>query len=305
MKAQKKPTVTFFVSAYNEENNIKNFLRKVISQKEDGFILKKIIVVSDGSSDNTVNAVRSMQDSRIQLVDDKKRIGKSSRLNEIYRKFSTDILVQSDADVIFKDNLVIARIIKPIVVSKKVGLCGGNPVASRAKTFTEYSINITHKMYAGFRDKVRGGDNVFSADGRLLALSKPFARRVFIPSNMIANDMFAYFSCLSMGFEYRYVKDAIVYYRSPLSLRDHIKQNSRFEAGPIRMKRHFNADLVDYETYIPIGMLIAGMIKTFIRYPIHSLYIYIVNSYCRILASKTEKIMNAKWDIAYSTKTGI
>ena len=49
-----KPTVTVAISAYNEEGNINYFLKSVIKQKIKNFTLKKILVISDGSTDKTV-----------------------------------------------------------------------------------------------------------------------------------------------------------------------------------------------------------------------------------------------------------
>ena len=48
------PTVTIALSAYNEAENIGRFLQSVLEQKENGFILEKILVISDGSDDSTI-----------------------------------------------------------------------------------------------------------------------------------------------------------------------------------------------------------------------------------------------------------
>ena len=45
----KNPSVTVAISALNEAQNIAAFLRSVLSQKEEGFVLEKIMVISDGS----------------------------------------------------------------------------------------------------------------------------------------------------------------------------------------------------------------------------------------------------------------
>lgn len=297
-----KPTVTVAVCAYNEEGNIEKFLRSILRQKETNFKLNKIIVVSDGSTDGTVNKIKKFKSKKIEIIEYENRQGKSSRLNKIYRSFKTDFLVQSDADVIFNDTRVIAFIINPLINNKKVGLCGGNPIAVEGKTFTEKAINVTHDMYRKFRLDINNGNNIFSADGRLLALSKRFARKLVIPTTMIANDMFAYFTCFSMGLEYRYVDNAIVLYRSPQNLKDHIKQNTRFEAGPIRMEKYFDKSLVHNQRNLPKLLLFKYMLVEFFIHPFLSSYIFIVNAWCRFLARKMESSLDAKWNIAVTTK---
>ncbi len=300
---KKIPSVTFFVCAYNEQGNIRNFLKSVLAQKEDGFVLKKIVVVSDGSTDRTAKIVRSFDSKKIQFIEHYERVGKSTRLNHIYRTFDTDILVQSDADVEFKGKFVIARLIEPLTSSKMVGLCGGNPIAVPGKTFIEKSINITHNVYRKFRGDLKSGHNVFSADGRLLALSNSFARNLYIPPTMIANDMFAYFSCISYGFKYHYVEDAVVYYRSPQTLRDHIRQNTRFEAGPMRMEKYFEKSLVESELKIPISKMALYTFSEFIKAPHMAVGILAINTFCRVQAKMNEGKMNAKWNMAITTKS--
>ena len=71
----KKPTVTIGIPAYNEEANIKNLLDSILSQIQNNFIIDEIIVVSDGSSDKTADIVRSLNNSLINLIEDKERLG--------------------------------------------------------------------------------------------------------------------------------------------------------------------------------------------------------------------------------------
>lgn len=302
MKNNKKITVALAVSAYNEEKNIKAFLRSILAQKEDGFKMKKILIVSDGSSDNTVKYARELKSSKIVVKEFKERIGKSSRLNQIYKSLNTDILVQSDADVVFAHEFVLHDLVQPLIKNKKVGMCGGNPLPVKGETFIEKAINCTTEAYGEFRRKVKGGDNVFSADGRLLAYKKDLVKKIKIPEDMIANDMYTYFCCLSEGNKYRYVNSAVVYFRSPQTIKDHIRQNVRFRASPIRMKIYFPNKLVKQEFFIPINIFLLSFIKQFIKHPILSMSIYFINRYCTLKAKFVEQSLTAKWDIARTTE---
>lgn len=297
------PTVTIAVSAYNEANNIVPFLNSVLRQKENGFKIEKIVVVSDGSTDTTVQKAKSLNLKKIEIWDNKIRAGKSLRLNEIYQSLKSDILVQSDCDVIFDNPKVVANIVSPIILNKNIGMCGGNPQPTKGKTFTEKAVNYTCEVYIGFREKIRGGDNVFSADGRILAFKKELVKKIHIPTDMIANDRFTYFACLTNGYKYRYVKSAIVKFRSPQSLRDQIIQNTRFKSADIRMKRYFPKELVEYESNIPKFYMISSMSRQFIKYPTYCLYIFLVNMFCHLRSIYMGKKLTARWEIAKTTKT--
>lgn len=302
MKKIIKPTVTIAISAFNEEKNIKNFLESALTQEEKGFKINSIWVHSDGSTDKTVKIAESFKSKKIVIFNHKKRIGKSDRLNTIYKSLKSDILVQSDADIIFAHPKVIANLIKPLISNPKVGMTGGHPEPLRGNTFTENSINLTFEVYAKLRAQVRGGNNKFSVDGRLLGYKKGLVKKIKVPSTMIANDLYTYFCCLDANYEYRYVKTARVLFRSPINLRDHLKQNIRFESAATRMKKYFPGELVDRETYIPRAILLKNLIIPFLKNPIQASYIFLINQYCRFLSLKREKGLSAVWDMANSTK---
>jgi len=296
------PTVTIATIAYNEEKNIKNFLQSVLDQKEEGFKVACILVISDGSTDNTANIAKSLKSKLIRVINHNNRIGKSSRLNEVYQNLETDILVQSDSDIVYSHKYVVRDMVLNLLKDKNIAMCGGNPRPVKGVTYIEKAINYTTDVYQEFRKKVRNGDNVFSADGRLLAYKKELVKKLIIPNDMIANDMFTYFCCLSNGYKYKFVATAIVSFRSPQDIKDHIRQNVRFRASPLRMERYFSKDLVKKELYIPKTILYKTQLLMFIRHPVSTLYIYLINHYCKFKARLIERQLNAKWLIANSTK---
>ena len=237
------------------------------------------------------------------MTDHSERIGKSARLNEIYKNLDTDLLLQSDSDIIYSHRFVARDMILGLLEEPKIAMCGGNPLPVKGSTFTENAINLTTEAYKQFRKKVRGGNNVFSADGRILAFKKELVEKLRIPEDMIANDMFSYLCCLSLGYKYKFVPTAIVDYRSPQDVGDHIKQNVRFRASPLRMEKYFPKGLVSKETSIPIMLLYKTQFLIFLKHPISTLYIYLINLYCKLRARWTESKLNARWAVANSTKS--
>lgn len=296
------PKVTIAVSAYNEGNNIFNFLNSVLAQEQTNYDLEQILVLSDGSTDQTCDLVRSLNNDRVKLLEDHQRLGKSSRLNQIYSSVNSDILVQSDCDVIFDDPFVVSNLIAPIVDADDISMCGGHPHPLPAVTFLEKAVNCTVEAFLEFRQTVRGGNNVFSADGRLLAYRKDFYKSLIVPSDMIANDAYTYFCCVNQGLKYRYVKTAAVSFRSPQNIKDHIKQNTRFSASPLRMNKYFPKKLVRDEYAIPPLLRFKYYLKQFSHHPLLCAYIYLLNVYCKVKAFRTESKMTAVWKMAESTK---
>ena len=232
-------TITVGIPAYNEEKNIKNLLRSVIMQEEKGFIIQKIKVISDGSTDQTVKRAKEIKDNRLEITSYKKRIGKSSHLNTLFKNLDTDILVLFDADVTLADKFTIQKLIQPLIKDKKVALVGGSPEQYSAKTFLEKATQVGLDTYREMRLNYKEGHNVYCCIGQILALAKPFAKQTVVAKDVMSNDSFLYFACLTKGFKFRHVEKAKVLYRAPKKLSDHLKQDQRFTIAKIRLIKIF------------------------------------------------------------------
>jgi cellulose synthase/poly-beta-1,6-N-acetylglucosamine synthase-like glycosyltransferase len=200
-------------------------------------------------------------------------------------------------------NQVFNELITTISSDKHIGLVGGDPKPLPATTFTEKAVNLTLEAYIPLRDSYKGGHNVLSATGRLMALKKELAQVITVPKDTISNDGFTYFSCISKGYLYRHAPKASAYFRSPKNLKDHLSQSTRFAATPLFMKRYFPPDLVDKSYELPKMALRLNMFKQFIKHPILATYILLINKYCHLKSIRDQQKINAIWDIVYTTKT--
>lgn len=295
------PAVTVAVSAFNEAHNIGAWLQSVLSQREAGFRLERILVVSDGSVDATADIARTFG-GKVEVLEFNDRSGKSSRLNQIYALLKSDILVQSDADVVFAHSYVIRDLIQPLLNEPAVAMCGGNPLPVDAQTFIEKAVNRTCAAYVPLRWQVRGGNNIFSADGRLLAYRRSFVKGIHVPHDMIANDAYTYFCCITQGRHYRFVRSAVVRFRSPQTVTEQMRQNTRFAAASRRMRRYFSADVVRQEYRIPTVLFAAHMARQFVQHPVACLFIFAINCYCKLWAIVVEQTLTAQWRMALTTK---
>jgi len=305
MKRIKIPTVTLAISAYNEEMNIKSFLQSILRQKEESFILERILIISDGSTDKTVEKIKEIKSNKITLFDDKRRLGKSARLKYIYQSLTSDILVQSDADVIFEHKFVMRDLIKPFFISNLVVMSCGNAIPIKGKTFIQKAVNYTWIANSILRDKKGKINNVFAVDGKIMAFKRSFISGIKLPQKVIGNDRYIYYYCLSKKLDAYFVSSAKVLYSSPKTLSDHIKQNTRFFAIPFVMKKYFSENLVNNSEKIPFILITKSKLKQFLKHPIACTYIYFVNLYCLKLAKKRSHLMTSKWEVAFSTKSNI
>jgi len=89
------PPISLLIAAYNEAENIAETFRGIAAQDYPGAI--EIIVVDDGSSDNTVGVIEALELAHVKIVRGNHG-GKAMALNQGLAHVSHDILVCIDAD---------------------------------------------------------------------------------------------------------------------------------------------------------------------------------------------------------------
>src|SRR3990170_3597528 len=93
--------ISFVIIAYNEQRTITNCIRSILNQGELTNYDYKIIVVNDGSKDETSSVVENVikNNPRIQLIHLKENRGRGFARNEGVQKSKGDYVVFVDADI--------------------------------------------------------------------------------------------------------------------------------------------------------------------------------------------------------------
>ena len=95
-----KEKVSFTIIAYNEEKNIANCINSILAQ--EGLKNYEIVVVNDGSKDNTSKIVRSLSNlnKNINFIDLKKNKGRGFARYTAVKNAKGDYVAFVDADII-------------------------------------------------------------------------------------------------------------------------------------------------------------------------------------------------------------
>lgn len=297
-------TVSIGTSAFNEEHNIKNMLESVIVQREKTIEIKEIIVISDGSTDKTVKMAKSIKDKRIQVIDDRKRLGQPARVNQLLKSFNSDVLVLIDSDMILKDNKAIEKITKKFHQDKDTALVCGNKEPLPARTFLESAINNYIYARNSLENEFSFVNTAYVAHA-FLAYSKKFARALVIPKDILNADAYGYFTCSAKGYKRYYAEDAIVLYRSPSSIKDHVNQSIRHLAGGIQLYNYFGKEFVDDGFAVPAPIMLKIMLYQLRKNPLGYIFLKILHLYCSFKSKKDNKNLNTKWTTITSSKMPI
>ncbi len=114
-ESKKKERISAIIPSYNEAKRIGNVLRVLAKTK----ILSEIIVVDDGSLDDTETAVKKFKN--IRYIRNKENKGKGYSMDRGFRNTNADIIFFCDADVMNLTPEIIEDTIRP-VLNKEVDM---------------------------------------------------------------------------------------------------------------------------------------------------------------------------------------
>lgn len=298
------------IPAYNEANNIGNLLHALLRQNLSDQICE-ILVFSDASTDNTVEEAKKIQDKRISVIHQPKRLGKNTTLNNLFTKAKGTIFVQLDADVIPIGSNFLENLIGPIADSE-ADLVAADIRTIKPTTAIEYFTTWGHMFRTLIYKRIHHGNTVYLCYGRARAFSKKFYKKLRFP-NECPEDSYSYLFLKKIKGKFVYQKDAQVYFRSPANLSDYIHQSTSFVAGEKALQQFFPTEIVKKAYEIPIALYIRAFWECMRADPlrgvtaglgyialtvIRKLFIHVPNRYTSkyvyLATTKTTSINNGK-----------
>ena len=121
MEKREFKKLSIVVPVYNEEKYLEAVIRKVIAQPLPGSLDKELILVNDGSGDNTWNVIESLPgkfpEIRFQMINKTVNEGKGAALRDGFARVSGDIVIVQDADFEY-DPADYPKLLQPILDGK-------------------------------------------------------------------------------------------------------------------------------------------------------------------------------------------
>ncbi len=269
---QKKHEVVVVIPAYNEEDVILRLVGEVKTQTTTSFNLIKIVVVSDGSTDKTVEIIEKMKDKKVEVWHDKKRLGKAGRLNQVFKRLNNEILIIIDADVKLANKEVLENLVKEFD-HKNIQLVSGQIRPGEPKNILQKALVSGANM---MREIIETGNlEMYKCTGALRAFRNSFYKKIEFP-NVFAEDVFPYLVCRQRNLGFAVTSKSLVYYQMPLTLKSYVKQMKRYLGARKNLESVFDKDMLKKEFYISPVIKIRVVILRLIKDPIYtSLYLII------------------------------
>jgi glycosyltransferase involved in cell wall biosynthesis len=292
-----KCAITIGIITYNEENNILKFFDSLKTQHlTDNLIITEVIFVDDSNDEtpNLINKIKSENpEFNIRLIHNDKRKGASQGWNTIFRNAKGSIIILLDADIAIGENCISRLSIK---ITDNVGLCASNTIPKiNSTSLYAYASIFIASWLRSIRMK---GLSQYTTMGRALALNAELAKKIEIPEEIIAIDLYLQCKVLEMDKRVIYEDDAIVYFNPPITKHDFYSQIVRALIGHSQIKemtRKFDFDA-------PVSLTVKEFFKVSMKYPKGSICLLLCYLQLPVSYFKDRKQVSHIWEMANSTK---
>lgn len=259
------PMVSIVVPAYNEEKVIEETVRTLL---ELDYPNKEIIVVNDGSTDNTEAILKPYAlQGKIRLIN-RPNAGKAAALNLGFNLAQGEIMVTIDADGALERNSV-TRLIANFEDPEVVAVAGNVKVGNRTSVLTKLQ---AIEYLRGINLRRRSFDILNTMDvlpGALSSFRKTALDRVGLyERDTVTEDMDQTIKLVKTGRFVLYEPDAVVHTEAPEDLGSLLRQRKRWYGGTVQvlMKhsanwwRHGSLSIIGYP-YLVLSIVIVPLIE--------------------------------------------
>ena len=223
-----KELVSVLLSTYNSESTIEESLISLLNQTYKNL---EILIVDDGSTDNTEEICKKLQlsDERILLFSNKKNIGLTKSLNSLAQKASGSLIARQDAD----DVSLPERIEKQIQFMNKKKLDA-----------------VTTRSIVKQNNKKRPGISFYIPDKLLINRKNPFIHGTLIIKKNVfqeigyyderfyfAQDYKLFYDLLNNGYKVRTLNKALYILNTENNISSENLERQNYYADCVRLRK--------------------------------------------------------------------
>lgn len=232
-KREYYPTVTFILIVHNGQKHIFDRIKNLLSLDYPNNLVK-ILVVSDGSQDNTVELVRPFLDENknIRLVVQPERMGKAFCISRVAPECDSEILVFCDVRQKYDSN-VLKKLIRNFN-DHNVGAVSGELVfLDGDKTLVGQGVDF-YWSYEKFLRKMESAfDSTIGATGAIYAIRREMFKPV--AQDILLDDVMIPLEIVLMGYRTVFESEAIAYDYVALTKQEEKRRKIRTIAGNFQL----------------------------------------------------------------------
>lgn len=295
----KQPTITIGIPTYEAGESLVTTLESIYNQSASDCITQILLVVDGGTLKPSIE--EKIRYPKLRIVNQPKREGQSSRINDIFRLSHTDLVILTNDDVIW-ENTALEALVSAYQKHDADLLCSAViPIPSASPLF--FCLEPGTRMTREIARRWNGGDNYLSCNGRLIALTGRLAQNITLPTHLWNNDAYIYLRTKQLGYRCRFVESACCRYIEPETLAEHMHQTRKFHHSRIENQRYLAGDF-SHQYRIPFSIKIAALSAVFVQSPLATLGYLILNTAITVFFFLTpiEDPKRPYWETDLSTK---
>jgi glycosyltransferase involved in cell wall biosynthesis len=287
------------IVAYRDGDRVGAAIRSLLAQElPEGAHWAKIWVVISPDGLGTLAAARRVEseDSRVEVLEEEHRRGKSAALAEILRRAEGDLLVLLNGDALAEPGAVNALLLSTRDAPRVFGIMARPIPPPGDGRILATALGLLWGLHDRFHAELARQGRAGHLSDELFAL--PISSLPPFRPGIITDGAFAAAWIRSQGGELRYARTARVRLSLPARFRDHIEQRRRihvghwdvaFESGvePTTLAAMFRSD----------PALVIRLIRE--ELPAHP---HPVRSFLTLLVAEMLSVALARWDIARRRK---
>lgn len=273
------PSVTVIVPAHNEERHIRSKIENILASDYSPDRLR-IIVVSDGSSDRTVEEARAVGDSRVRIITQPARRGKVAAIKSAVAVTVDPILVMTDASEHFEPDAI--RRLVTALNDSVVGAVSGELKFIDAATGVAKNLGLYWRYEKGIREAESRIGSVVGVTGSIYAIRRDCFVRV--PNDTLLDDVAIPFEVVRQGYRVAFESRAVAYEVATAEMGHEFARKRRTLAGNYQLLLRYR-DLAN-----PLNSPIA------IQFLSHKVFRLLV-PYALVAVFVSTWLLPAPWDI--------
>jgi cellulose synthase/poly-beta-1,6-N-acetylglucosamine synthase-like glycosyltransferase len=222
-------SVALVICALNEQNIIGQKISNSLALDYPRDKLE-IVVISDGSTDGTASIAQQYRSAGIQLIDQPERRGKVKNLIEVVPTLKQDVVVFSDANVMY-DPQAIKNLVKRFE-DASVGCVSGKVVLTGTAAPLTTGTSDYYSVEWALQENASRFYSMVGADGAMYALRRELFQAP-LPDTVI-EDFVIPMAVIRQGRRVVFEPSALGWEQGSLSLKEEFRRKTRIGAGALQ-----------------------------------------------------------------------
>lgn len=219
-------SITLLIAAFNEEDVIEEKIKNTLATEYPTEKLQ-ILIVTDGSSDETPQIVKLYSNAGVELLHQPERRGKMAAINRAMPYVRGDIIIFSDANNFYEPD-TIPKLAEPFN-DPQIGAVSGAKVITKGDGELGNSEGLYWKYESYIKKQESRAGSCTSVAGEILAIRK--SAYITPPDHIINDDFYMAMKIIRQGYRLVYIADAKSNERVSPSSKDERIRRTRINAG--------------------------------------------------------------------------